>query len=209
MKHSRIDILVALALAVLFYGNDIAFDYVGNPAWWVGLDMAVRVIAIGLIVLSPTLRSASYDALVLRPQPVWLLYVLGLILTILIFDHYIGEPLVEKFPSLEWGIGTFDGYDSDNLRLFDLSIGLIVVAVSEELVSRSVVRNIYERYWSSQFGLVFVSALLFALIHWGGGPTGMLMPFFAGVILMIVFIRTGSLLPGIAAHYAINFYYYA
>jgi membrane protease YdiL (CAAX protease family) len=27
----------------------------------------------------------------------------------------------------------------------------------------------------------------------------------AGVVLMVLYLRTGSVLPGIAAHYAINF----
>jgi len=51
-----------------------------------------------------------------------------------------------------------------------------------------------------------VSALVFALIHWSHGVTSMVVAGFAGVALMMLYLRTGSVLPGIVAHYAVNFW---
>ena len=60
------------------------------------------------------------------------------------------------------------------------------------------------RYTANIVLMVLVPSLIFALIHWGSGVGLMVSAFFAGIALMALFLRTGSVLPGIAVHYLIN-----
>ena len=87
----------------------------------------------------------------------------------------------------------------------DITFGLALTAVSEEFVFRGVFAVIVGRYLPGTAAMVFVSAIVFALIHWSHGLTSMVVAGIAGVALMALYLRTGSVLPGIAAHYAINF----
>jgi membrane protease YdiL (CAAX protease family) len=58
--------------------------------------------------------------------------------------------------------------------------------------------------WNS----ALMSSLFFSLVHFYSLP-GFLMTFWSGFVWAIAFERTGSLLPGIAAHAIYNLYFVA
>lgn len=79
----------------------------------------------------------------------------------------------------------------------------LLAPVAEELVFRGAVLRALLRWRPSQRWLmIVVSALLFALIHMN--PDQMPHAFLAGILLGWLFMRTGSVLPGIAFHWANN-----
>ncbi len=53
-------------------------------------------------------------------------------------------------------------------------------------------------------GLYFISAALFAAIHWSSGIGTIGGAFVTGLLLMWLTRRSGSVLPAVSAHYFIN-----
>ena len=86
----------------------------------------------------------------------------------------------------------------------DMSFGLALTAVSEELAFRSVAKGIAERYLDRPTVLVVLTSVLFGLAHWSHGVPNVIATSLDGMILMVLFLRTGSILPSILAHYFIN-----
>ena len=82
---------------------------------------------------------------------------------------------------------------------------MALLAVAEELVFRGVLRHIIVQYTKNRIILIFFSAALFGLAHWFLGPDVVLSAFFLGIVLMYLYVKTGSLLPSILTHYVHNF----
>ena len=91
------------------------------------------------------------------------------------------------------------------LAWFDLTLGMALLVVVEELAFRGVLRHIIERYTKSRIILIFLSAVLFGLAHWFRGPDFVLSAFFLGIVLMYLYVKTGSFLPSILTHSGNNF----
>jgi membrane protease YdiL (CAAX protease family) len=90
------------------------------------------------------------------------------------------------------------------LYLFDMTCGLALVALHEELVFRKLAAAALERFFRSEVMLVLVSAFIFALYHWWTGFGNMIACFAFGIAAMSCYRRTGSLWPVGFAHYALD-----
>ena len=86
----------------------------------------------------------------------------------------------------------------------DLTFGLVMVGIFEELVFRSYMHTFLNRYTQSPLALVLISSIAFGLIHWGLGLHAVLITSIIGALFMIAYLRTRSL-PAIMSHFAINF----
>jgi membrane protease YdiL (CAAX protease family) len=106
------------------------------------------------------------------------------------------------FPALD--LFDFPGIEMPWLRIFDPTLGLAFVAVTEELVGRRVTLPILRRHLRSSTGIVVVSPVMIALMHWSYGVGSFLVAGIAGAIFMAVYMRTGSLLAVITAHYLVD-----
>ncbi len=74
----------------------------------------------------------------------------------------------------------------------------ILAPVFEEVVFRGVLYSTLRRRWSAPLAMV-VSALIFALAH-GYGTFGLVTIFWSGLLWAWAYEKTGSILPGMAAH---------
>lgn len=83
--------------------------------------------------------------------------------------------------------------------------GLALVAVSEELLGRRVTYRVLSLYTSRRWIIVTVSVVIFGLMHWSNGADNVVMACAAGVVFMMLYLRSGSLWPCIAVHYVYNF----
>jgi CAAX protease family protein len=81
----------------------------------------------------------------------------------------------------------------------DLYLGLVLVAVVEELIFRGLYFTILSRYFPSRIVVFGISALTFGLIHWSLGLNAIIHTALVGAVLMICIWKTGSALPT-AAH---------
>lgn len=78
---------------------------------------------------------------------------------------------------------------------------VLIAPIFEEVFFRGALISTLKRY--GNWFAVLVSAALFGLAH--GNIAQMLYAFVLGLVLGMVFIKSGSVLPGILMHFAINF----
>ena len=109
--------------------------------------------------------------------------------------------LQEQMPELpNWMNEEFDMILQD--RWGYVSIGLLA-PLSEEIVFRgAILRSLLQSQRLSVWGAIAISALLFALTHLN--PAQMPHAFAVGLLLGWMYWRTGSILPGVAYHWANN-----
>ena len=104
----------------------------------------------------------------------------------------------------DWHWGIYPQTSHAAIIWIDLTIGLALVAVSEEFVFRGVARRALEQRGVGRIGVITLSALFFSAFHWWHGVPNILSTAILGAIFMAVYIRTNSLWPVILAHYGIN-----
>lgn len=87
------------------------------------------------------------------------------------------------------------------LAIFDLTAGILLVAVSEELAFRRLLFALLQRCGLGVHAIVLVSATAFGLVHLTSGLVDTLNAFLAGLLLGYLFHATGRLGLCIAVHY--------
>ncbi|MFT6630800.1 MAG: membrane protease YdiL (CAAX protease family) [Bacteriovoracaceae bacterium] len=95
-------------------------------------------------------------------------------------------------------------YPSLGIKVFDLSIGLLLVAASEEILFRGILIKYLKRFLKSNFLVGMISLILFAGIHYGMGFAPMMAAFTWGIIPTIFAIKYESINELIAIHFLTN-----
>ena len=193
---------LALAYAPFFL-NDFIFLGVDSVGGWLAIDYGSRVISLAIILGLPALRVHALKSDRRRCSQMLLIVLVAtatLVVTVL---------FARLAPPLEAAVPAFDLFDFPRieilwLRVFDVTLGLVFVAVTEELVGRRVTLAILRRRFESGLVIVVVSAALFSLMHWSHGVGSFVVAGIAGAIFMVVYMRTGSLVAVIAAHFLID-----
>ncbi len=88
---------------------------------------------------------------------------------------------------------------------FDLSAGLFLVALSEELVFRKLARQWLEALSFGPVASVLISAVVFGLVHWGGGAGQIAYAAMVGVAYMTAYLVFNRLWLLVLAHWLQNF----
>ena len=202
-KHR--DLALFLLILAPAYLNDLIYMSFEDTLVWLGVDYGSRLFALGLILLVPSFRRAVARSLSMAGFS-WRWVVEGALAlgVIVLFDATVWKILFQVFGGTDALLFRYPVIEDPALRLFDLTLGLMFVAVMEEAVNRSLFRHVYEKYAQGTVGLVLVSALVFAFMHWGAGPANIVGTFFSGIIFMVLYLRLGSILPGVVVHYIYN-----
>jgi uncharacterized protein len=79
------------------------------------------------------------------------------------------------------------------------------VAICEEFIYRGFIEYLFQDWMFSLLAGAVISAVLFALAHSYQGRRGIVTTFVVGLILSGVRIWTGSLIPSIIVHFAVDF----
>jgi membrane protease YdiL (CAAX protease family) len=90
------------------------------------------------------------------------------------------------------------------IHLIDLTFGLALVAISEELLCRRCGKLVLRSYLADDRLMILVSALLFGLMHWSQGIAAMPSIIVLGAFMMRVHLEVGALWPLMVAHYIID-----
>ncbi len=200
-RKPQYSLIVAFVLVFPYYFNDILFvllqsfftafelvDIITRVATLAFLVYAVGFSTLksyaGLPKISTLLASLFIVALYLGVREVWTTYFSDLLST---FKYY-----------------SFPAYPSLASRIFDLSIGLILVALSEELIFRFYLVKFFKKCNFGAPAIVLLSSVIFATMHWGTGLENVLLCFFFGVIVCTYYIKTDDLMSCVIAHYAVN-----
>jgi membrane protease YdiL (CAAX protease family) len=94
---------------------------------------------------------------------------------------------------------------SSRERLYCVALA-ITAGICEELVFRGALLHLAERLLpgAGVIGAAAAAVALFGVAHFYQGLRGVLLTTLAGALLMLSFLATGSLLPGIAIHILID-----
>lgn len=181
-----------------FLVNDLYLILQVEYRTYVMVEMALRAGVIALALAVPAGRRALRPlargpAGTLRP----LAWTIGLTLAVVLpfpLRWYIpGQPL-----------GWAPVADDHLWLLIDTAVGIPLVALSEEIVGRGLVkRALEERGWHPAW-VTLAGGTLFGLWHWSGGPGHVLATTVSGVLFMLAVYRTRSLWPAVAAHTLID-----
>lgn len=195
-----ISFFAILALSVLF---QLWRLNQADAAAWLSIDYLMRaVVLIALAAARPT-RHIAFKARPLQigkgELAIWLL---GAAVFAALYDY---EPLWRIAEASLPDIRLDFAPRTTGVRHFiDLTFGLMLVAVHEEIFFRRVARVVF-RPLGDGMAMVVASSLIFGLFHWWTGLPNIILATIAGVFLMLLYRRTGALWPAVLAHYLIDF----
>lgn len=199
-------VLVGILLLPI-YLNDFFLIPAATAPSVLAVDYVSKLIPLAMLALMPSLWWAARDSMVRRPdwQMVWKL--------VLIFAamapvcYLVSDAIDERLP--ETVLFKFPPIDDPLLHLFDLTIGLTLNSFTEELIGRGILGNVLSRRGKGSLFIVLVSSLIFSLAHWSTGAGNVFASFVFGAIFMGMFLKTGSIWPGVILHTAYNIVVFA
>jgi membrane protease YdiL (CAAX protease family) len=205
------DHILALALlASPFYLNDLANIYVKSWPLWLLIDYGF-VKLFPLLVVSWLIRSGKVRASEFGLSPQGKLMFVRVFLAVAVAGTLIdqnGYRLIAGLPGYP-ALGAMPAITDPFWNWTDLTLGLLAVAVVEELVFRGYAYAFMSRYTRSPAAIVTVSSAAFGLIHWSLGLHCVLVTASIGALFMIAYLRTRSLPAIMLAHFAVDFVDYA
>ncbi|HAD88088.1 MAG TPA: hypothetical protein DCG48_12065 [Rhodospirillaceae bacterium] len=191
-----------LALFYLGWGKFLATD---TDVYLI--DYAQRIVIIALSW--GMLRDALRRPLPLLTNTAWLWALAGSVAIILFDQATDGQPWRETLDTLLFQDVSFPPLDDPLWEIIDLTFGLVLVAVSEELVFR----KLWLEWWVARgggiAGLYLGSSVVFGLLHLPQGLADTGIAILWGLLLMAVYRRSGSLALVILTHYLVDFWYFA
>ncbi len=196
--------LAFLFLAAPFILNDILFVAVSGSYAVYLIDYLTRVLVLAVCFTWPVSR-----IIVLEPPDNSLHFGWLILSTILLV--LLGATINDRVEALIFGIANllrlyeFSYIEDDNLYLLDLTIGLFLVALSEELVFRKLALSWLREAGYPTIQIALISAFFFSLAHWGRGFGTMLSALLIGCLFMASYLVVGRLWPLVAAHWIIDF----
>jgi membrane protease YdiL (CAAX protease family) len=95
------------------------------------------------------------------------------------------------------------------LYLFDISLGLALVALHEEIVFRKLAHHALSHFLPNALAVTLASATIFAAYHWWTGIGNVITALVFGLVAMPCYRRFGSLWPIGIAHYLVDLWAFA
>ncbi|WP_320172018.1 type II CAAX endopeptidase family protein [Maridesulfovibrio sp.] len=199
-KKSTILIITALP----FYLNDFSNIFIRHELLWLTIDYGLKLLPLGYLFFltgQGTLSRADLG-LVSLSKGRFLSWTAGMTVLGLCLDEPGFAFWNGILPSLRLGSIPI-GPDSP-LYMLDMTIGLALVAVAEEIIFRGLVFSALKEKGYSTPAVFMTSAAIFGLIHWSQGPVALAATAVTGSGLMLCMWKTGSVYPTIIAHFIIN-----
>ncbi|WP_421903452.1 CPBP family intramembrane glutamic endopeptidase [Maridesulfovibrio sp.] len=203
MINNKTTILFLAALP--FYLNDFNNIFIKHELLWLAIDYGAKLFPLGFLfyLLRKGTLSRADLGLVALPLNKLILWTLGITALGLCLDEP-GFALWSKLlPSLR--LGSIPIETDSPLYILDMTIGLALVAISEEITFRGLAFTTLKNRNYSIPKIFTISALIFGMIHWSQGPVAIMATIITGSGLMICMYCTGSIYPTIIAHYVINY----
>jgi len=205
-EQNRIYSLSFFLMATPFYLNDLANIFIKSWAWWLFVDYTgTKVFPLLVAAWLIYSKRITTSELGLKTQVTRVFLVAFLISASLgtIIDQN-GYQLISKLPGYP-PLGGMPEITSPLWNWIDLTIGLFMVGVCEELVFRGFLLTFLRRYTDSSPTIVMISSIAFGLIHWSLGLHVVLITSIIGAVFMMVYLKTRSLPAIMLAHFAIDF----
>ena len=198
-----------LLLAYLpYYLNDFANIYVTSYPVWLAIDYGLRLAILGFLFLMLRRGDLSGNDLGLRLPPLtdmvlWTVTTAAVSMVFLWLTEFVLAPYYPK-----GAVGAVPIDPDSALFLFDCTVGLILVGLSEEIVCRGLTLSVLRERLSTP-ALYLVSALLFSLMHWSLSAHTLFDAFVYGLIFVPATLATRSIWPATITHFLVNFVLYS
>ena len=197
--------LLLVVLLALFYLGWAKFLAQGTDLYLIDYAQRILIIALGWRVLTGSGRGT------LPPitNPVWIVALVGAAAIITGDTLTDGLTLREAFDTLLFQDVSFPPLDNEIWEAVDLTFGLGLVALSEELVFRRLWHNWWQTRGDGLPALYIGSALVFGLLHLPQGLADTAIACVWGLLLMYLYRRGASLAFVVFVHYAVDLWYFA
>src|SRR3989338_2073304 len=203
--NQRAKLLSLIVLTLLFLLNDFPLIYAHTYISWLLIDYSVRISALS-IILYLVKRKISFSSefvlvkIEIKPLVIWA--AVSSIIGIAV--DQIGWRYLERILP-ETQIMSFPKIKNPFVKGFDLTAGMLLVSITEELIFRGYYFSVLRSYTKNPFIIISISSLMFGLIHWSLGLHGIIVAAIWGILPMIAMWKTGSVFPAIIAHYVTDF----
>ena len=202
--------LPAIAIIAPYFLNK--FVYIAAPDYRVFLatDYAVRLFSLTALylLLKGRQRALPIPWRLATPSARDLMLALAGTLVLIAFN-FIGRSWIEFLNALSWRLSRFPSPPGGFLKLFDDTVGMVLVGLSEEAVFRFYLMNFLLMRGASRALTVLISSLVFGAIHWSYGAGAMAFAAFAGLALAIVYLASRNLVAPVIAHAAYDAAYFS
>lgn len=196
------DLFILLALIIPFYLNDFPFIILQRsfgPFYFV--DVFTRVLTLTILVFA-----VEWDEIKsVLPRPKWTMLIALLIMLGLEFgtknviDTFFGSTFSGTI------LYSFPEYPNQFLRYLDLTFGIFLVSISEELIFRFYLVKFFKSRSCSLGFTVLASSLIFATMHWATGVVNVIHCFLFGVMVSTYYVKTKNLITCMVLHTVVNF----
>ena len=198
--------IVFVLLTVSLLDDFVLISYITDINDFLFFDLGKKAVMFIACLSMVNLRTASRQAFAVPALP-WggtgLLnpHVLLLTAGALFFDQII----YQVGGTWNWHLGELELFDvppyrDDVIKYLDLSLGLVINSVVEELFYRAILLAALARF-IPQWGLrIFLAGLLFGAVHWSQGAVWFATITVLGWMFCYLYHLTGSIIPGIIVH---------
>lgn len=200
--NQKVNTLSVSLLFIWYFVNDFFYIYFQNDFFsFIAADYLSRIISLALfLILGMRFNDFWRQTKNFGETAIWtiLIVIFGFIANEIVestFTNFFHLTPFFKFPR----------YPNRLWLMIDLSFGLLLVAISEEIIFRGVVISWLKKHIKNHYQLVLISSSFFASIHWGGGLKQVVHTFFWALLPSHYYIKTRRLLPCVVAHFITNF----
>lgn len=199
------------AVVLPFYLNEFPLAWAPDAPTFLLIDYGIRVGVLAFVLALPGLRLGVLP-LYRGARPPLFVGVLTVVcaLAVSAIDTYVADAVRQglavagQAEVAAWRYFRFPDLPPGGMKTLDLTVGLGLVAASEEVVFRGLFGRVLLARGARPVTVVVFSSVVFGAIHWGAGVDDVASATLAGAPLMMLYLRTGSLVPGMMVHYAVN-----
>lgn len=199
-------ILALILLSSPFYLNDFANLFVKDWRLWLLIDyVGVKLFPCAFVLWLVRSQKMHATELGFKAQNLssflLVFLIVALVGTVIDQNGYALIAGLTGYPPL----GAMPAIASPVWNWIDLSFGLLLVGIAEELVFRGFMHAFIGRYTDNALVIVVISSVAFGLIHWSLGLHVVVITSLIGAVFMLAYLRTHSLPAIMLAHFAIDF----
>lgn len=203
IEKNRENLLLWVALAV-FYLNDFLYLFYSSPTVFYLSDYLLKgMLFIGIIaIFRRNNENIRYLQVPKKSIPAIILWTVALLVIGIFIDQIAWRYLSKLLPQFNWQLH-FHSISNPFYKIFDLTIGIFLVAFTEEYIFRYLIVKKLRQNFSVVVASI-LSLVIFGFAHWSFGLTAIVSTMLWAVLPLISVLRLNSLVPAIIAHYLTN-----
>jgi membrane protease YdiL (CAAX protease family) len=177
-----------------------------DPALWLAWDYAGRLAALGVMAAIPSARAVAFKNSRLG-VPLWELALW--IAAIVVVDQFLCDPIRRIIDDVLPGtkLGAYPKM-TGWLYFIDSTLGLALVAASEEFLFRRCARHVVQNFFGDRYAMIAITSVIFGAYHWWTGIGNVVAVSLLGIPLMLFYRRSNALWPVVLGHYLTDVAYF-